>query len=86
MKRRLLPVLVLTGISGMAVAATTASDKEINNRNFKITKLCTRMVQERFDYAGLPSAERAAKDREHGSAIDQCYRANAIAAASAPGA
>ncbi|WP_215777471.1 hypothetical protein [Paludibacterium sp. B53371] len=66
--------MTLALFSGVSLAQVQASADELNKRNLQINRHCTGIVQARLNYAKLPSAERASRDREFSEVIEDCYR------------
>jgi hypothetical protein len=71
-------MLLLGGWVALATAQETSSRDEVQRRNAQINRHCSGIVQAKFDYAKLPSAEKASRDRSHSAEIEACYRSFAI--------
>lgn len=74
MKKQCYLFVPLVLFSSVALAQVQASADELNKRNLQINRHCTGIVQARLNYAKLPSAERASRDREYSEVIEDCYR------------
>jgi hypothetical protein len=65
----------------LASAAYAQADNEAdtNRRNTKLSNLCDKIMQVKYNYEKLPSAEIASRRRVNHDKIEACYQAYRIA-------
>jgi len=76
---------------GLAASATWAQNAAQNGsdnlarRNSQISRHCTDIVRNQFNYAQAPADQRASLDRTHASSIESCYQQHKVTSASPAG-
>jgi hypothetical protein len=84
MKKCTLFLLILGSLLASAASAQGGDAADINRRNTKLSSLCDKIMQVKYNYEKLPSADLASKRRQNNDKIEACYQMYRVTSSALP--